>query len=131
MTFKAMVLDERDVLRGVVELESEAELTPRHVDLRPYGGDCDRKPGEYRWDRQQKCLMPLPRPQRAREGNPTLEVAYAFDLLSRWVTAPAAIPEVALAWLDSTVMSVDMQFMAKAPVVEAYRRARGLNKGDQ
>lgn len=128
MTFKALLLDERDVLRGVVEV-TEAELTERHIDLRPFGGECDSKPGEYRWDRVRKCLQPLPTTQRAREGRPTLEQAYAFDLLGRWKADSLSVPDTALAWLDEVVRSVDFGAFHQLPVVAEYRVARGLNKG--
>src|SRR4026209_561264 len=40
--FKAMLLGAGGVREAVVELASAAELSPEHVDLRPYGGGCDR-----------------------------------------------------------------------------------------
>jgi hypothetical protein len=78
--FKALLLDEADVLVAVVELADEAGLTDRHVDLRPHGGECDCAPGQYRWDRQMKRLEPLPRFRRVpAEGVPSLEqVVHAF-----------------------------------------------------
>lgn len=124
--FKALLLDERDVLRGVVDIADEAQLTPLHVDLRPHGGECDRKPGEYRWDREKKCLMPLPKLQRAKEGRPSIEMALAFDLLARNAADPKALPEVVLAWLDDAVQSVDMAAYAASELVAAYARSRGL-----
>lgn len=126
--FKALLLDERDVLRAVVDIADEAELTARHVDLRPHGNACDRKPGEYRWDRKAKALMPLAKVLRAQEGRPTFEQAYAFDLLDRWKSAPLSVPDVALAWLDDMVRSFDFAGLKQVPIVAEYRAARGLNE---
>lgn len=78
--FKALLLDDADVLVAIETLADEAALTDRHVDLRPYGGECDRNPGEYRWDREKSALIPLPRFKRVpAEGVPSLEqLVYAF-----------------------------------------------------
>lgn len=129
--FKAMLLDERDVFIALVTLKDEAQLTARHVDLRPHGGDCDRPVGEYRWSREKSALEPLPRQQRSRAGRPTLEQAVAFDLLDRWDVArngAGRMPtEVCLAWLDDMVRSVDFGPFLKLPVVVEYIAARGID----
>jgi hypothetical protein len=124
--FKALLLDERDVLRAVVELADESELTERHVDLRPHGGECDRKPGEYRWDREQKTLRPLSRTARAVQGRPSSDQAMAFDYLLRWKADQASVPEVCLAWLDDVLDSVDLKayVVARHPDIVAYDAAR-------
>ena len=127
--FKALLLDERDVLRAVVELADASELTERHVDLRPHGGDCDRKPGEYRWDREKKCLQLLPQQQRASLARPTLEQAFAFHLLKKaMLPAPAAdlalSDSVELRWLDDMVASVDFKALQEVPIVKDYIAAR-------
>lgn len=57
--FKALLLDDQDVLVDVVTLTDESQLTARHVDLRPHGGDCDNPPGQYRWDRERATLVAL------------------------------------------------------------------------
>lgn len=128
-SFKALLLDERDVLRAVVELADESELTERHVDFRPHGGECDRKPGEYRWDREKKQLRPLSRALRAREGKPSHEEAYCFDILGRWEKDAEAVNDVALEWLDEVVLSFDMKgyVIAGHPLVMAYIRSRNLD----
>lgn len=133
MTFKALLLDSRDVMVGVVELEDEAELTARHVDLRPHGGDCDNKPGEYRWDREKKQLVPLPRSQRAEGGKPTFEQAVAFDLLSRWEANAAGVCEVSLTWLDEVVQSLDFKgfVLGGHPQLLAYAQARSIKFGKE
>jgi hypothetical protein len=127
--FKALLLDERDVFVALVEVE-DADLTERHVDLRPHGGDCDRPVGEYRWNRATKALEPLPRQQRAKAGRPTLEMAVAFDVLDRWDrarTARADMPtEVSLAWLDDSVLSWDFKAFHDLPLLREYVLARGL-----
>jgi len=127
--FKAMLLDERGVLRGVVELADELALTPLHVDLRPHGGDCDRKPGEYRWDAESEQLRPLPRRQRAVHGRPTLEHAFAFHLLKLAADVPdvATSEAVELQWLDDMVRSVDFSPYLALPLVKQYLAARGLD----
>lgn len=133
-TFRALLLDERDVFVALVELEDEAQLTARHVDLRPHGGDCDRPVGEYRWNREKQALEPLPRQQRAQHGRPTLEQAVAFDVLKRWEADPAAVSDVALTWLDGVLATADfIGFVSGGhPLIAAYARARGLdlNKKD-
>jgi len=131
--FKALLLDERDVLRAVVDVADASELTPLHVDLRPHGGQCDRKPGEYRWDRKKLCLLPLPKQQRAVQGRPTLEHAVAFMLLKKaMLPSPAAdlghADSVELDWLDDMVQSVDFGAYLEVPLVKEYRQLRGLNK---
>jgi hypothetical protein len=129
MTFKALLLDERDVFVRLVELDDEAQLTARHVDLRPHGGDCDRPTGEYRWNRENQALEPLPRQQRAQNGKPTLEQAVAFDLLKRWEAAPDAVSDVALAWLDGMILTHDFTgfVVAGHPLILAYAEARGVD----
>jgi hypothetical protein len=128
-TFKALLLDERDVFVQLVELEDDAQLTARHVDLRAHGRDCDRPTGEYRWDRDKQCLEPLPRQQRAQRGKPTLEQSVAFDLLKRWEAAPAAVSDVALAWLDDVLGTHDFKgfVIGGHPLITAYAEARGLD----
>lgn len=128
MTFKAMVLDERGVYVAKVELEDGAEIPPRHVDLRPLGGDCDRPFGQYRWNLESRCLEPLPRQQRAVEGRPTLEQAIAFDLLGRWERAAASVPDVTLAWLDDRMTTVDFSAYVRGghPLITKYMEARGI-----
>ncbi len=135
MTFKALLLDERDVFVALVELDDETQITNRHVDLRPFGGDCDNPVGEYRWNRDLKTLEPLPRQQRSRAGRPTFEQAVAFDYLNRWDLAradPSALTAVSLAWLDDMVCSIDFTPFLNLPVVVEYIVARGLqiNKKD-
>lgn len=140
--FKALLLDERDVFIGLVEIDDEADLTERHIDLRPHGGDCDRPVGEYRWNRERLTLEPLPRHQRAKAGRPTLEMAVAFDYLDRWDRSRLALalmseqpgrrrsdplPEVTLAWLDDMVRSMDFAMFADLPVVSEYAAERGLD----
>ena len=127
--FKALLLDERDVFVRLVELDDEAQLTVRHVDLRPHGGDCDRPAGEYRWNREKQALEPLPRQQRAQQGKPTLEQAVAFDLLKRWEADTEAVSDVALAWLDDIVRTYDFAgfVIAGHPLILAYAAARGLD----
>lgn len=129
MKIKAMLLDERDVFVGVVELESADALTDRHVDLTPSGGICDRKPGEYRWNRKDRCLEPLPKQQRATQGRPTLEQAVAFDALKRWEGAAASVSDVTLRWLDEIVCSHDFRgfVLAGHPLILAYAKARGID----
>jgi hypothetical protein len=126
--FKALRLDERDVFVELVTLDSEAQLTERHVDLRKRGGDCDRRPGEYRWDRKSGSLVPLPRQQRAVSGKPTLEQAFAFVLLKRAVGATdlGTTQAVELVWLDEMVKSVDFRVYLGVPLVQEYIAARGL-----
>ncbi len=46
MTIKAALLDERGVFLRLDEIESEAELTPRHL---PQIVSCDLAPGAYVW----------------------------------------------------------------------------------
>lgn len=76
--FKALLLDADGVLEDVVELASGAPLTDRHVDLRPFGGDCDRQPGRYRWDRERQTLVPVNLAIGApARGGVTLEQAFA------------------------------------------------------
>ena len=127
--FKALLLDERDVFVRLVELDDEAELTARHVDLRPHGGECDRPTGEYRWNREKQALEPLPRQQRAQQGKPTLEQAVAFDLLKRWEADQGAVSDVALAWLDDIVRTHDFTgfVLAGHPLILAYIAARGID----
>jgi hypothetical protein len=128
MTFKALRLDERDVFVELVTLEDEAQLTERHVDLRPFGGDCDRPVGEYRWNRTKKALEALPRQQRAKGGRPTLEQAVAFDMLARWERDPASLTEVSLTWLDGLMVTMDFTGYVRGghPLIVAYIKARGL-----
>ena len=127
--FKALLLDERDVFVQLVEIDDEAQLTARHVDLRQHGGDCDRPAGEYRWNRDNKSLEPLPRQQRAQRGKPTLEQAVAFDVLKRWEAYPNDISDVALAWLDEIVCSHDFTgfVLAGHSLILAYIAARGID----
>jgi hypothetical protein len=77
--FLALVLDAEGVYVDKVELASSAELGPQHVDLRPYGGDCDRAVGRYRWDAEKKTLLPLAKSQQRGAGGsgPSLEGAFA------------------------------------------------------
>lgn len=126
--FKAMLLDDRDVLLQVVTLASEAELTPRHVDLRPFGGQCDRPAGQYRWNRAEKRLDPLPRTQRRGPEGVSFELAYAFDLLARWDRGEA-ISSVSLKWLDAAMLSVDLRSYVRGgePVIAKYIAARGID----
>lgn len=128
MTYKAMRLDERDVLIAIDELPDDQAVGVNQVDLRPYGGDCDRPMGQYRWNRDKQALEPLPRQQRAQAGRPTLDQAAAFDLLSRW-QAKAELAEVSLAWLDDIILTHDFAgFVLEGnPLILAYARARGIN----
>lgn len=128
MSFKAMRLDERDVMVAIDELDDETELSARHVDLRPFGGDCDRRPREYRWNREHQCLEPLPRHQRAVAAEPTLEMALAFDLLKRWEQDATRISDVSLQWLDAVVLSLDFTslVLAKHELIWSYMIARGI-----
>jgi hypothetical protein len=130
MTFKALLLDERDVFVELVTLTDDAQLTERHVDLRQHGGDCDRPVGEYRWNREKKALEALPRQQRATTGKPTLEQAVAFNLMRQALRAKADLQTnqaVELVWLDEVLTSHDFKGLHKAPLVVEYAQARGLD----
>lgn len=78
LPFRALLLDDEDVLIAVDDLQSSDDLLERHVDLRPHGGDCDNAPGLYRWDREQSQLVPLKRTaQRSKPAGVSLEAAFA------------------------------------------------------
>lgn len=98
LPFRAMVLDADGVLREVQTLESSAELTPVHIDLRPLGGDCDREPGHYRWDAEGRQLVPLKRSERRpSSGAPDLERALADFWLKLGVDK---LPASTRAWVE-------------------------------
>ena len=127
--FKALRLDERDVFVELVTLDDPAKLTERHVDLRPLGGDCDCPVGEYRWNREKKQLVPLPRQQRAKTGKPTMEQAVAFNLMRQALRAKADLKTnsaVELIWLDEALKSFDFKGLRLTPMVQEYIEARGL-----
>lgn len=81
LPFKVAVLDAGGVLMAVEEIASSAEITPAHLDLRPYGGDCDLPAGKYRWDEAAEHFIPLKRSEQLLEapgGNRvSLEEAFA------------------------------------------------------
>jgi hypothetical protein len=78
LPFKAMLLGAGGILEAIEELPSSAHLRPNHVDLRPYGGDCDNEPGKYRWDAELEQLVPLGRfAQPSAAAGVSLEEALA------------------------------------------------------
>ncbi|TAK45269.1 MAG: hypothetical protein EPO27_10650 [Betaproteobacteria bacterium] len=106
--FKAMRLDANDVLVGVEELQSEADLTERHVDLRPYGGECDRPANEYRWNREAERLEPLRVAERLQPAGVSLEQAVAA-LIVALGHAGVTVPEISARWAASFLNSVEGQ----------------------
>jgi hypothetical protein len=103
--FKALLLDADSVLEAVVELASEDELTERHVDLRPLGGDCDCKPGAYRWDAEARALMPLkPYQVKAAAGGYSLEQAFCALLEAN---PQLKVPDVVMVWRAGYRASID------------------------
>jgi hypothetical protein len=119
-------LDERGVFQGMVEIE-EAEAGPLHVRAI---SSCDLPAGEFRWQPDEHnpfggAFVPLPRPQRAKAGRPSLEHAVAFDLLRRHAGGDE-LSDVTLAWLDDALQSVDFVGLLELPLIQAYARARNL-----
>ena len=105
--FKAAVLDERGVFLRVVELVDESGLGPRHLDLRPLGGECDLPGGKYRWDAQACTFVALPRErQKLAEEAPTMEEAW-FAFLKEGIDAPTV-----QAWIQWYEKSLDGQMKA-------------------
>lgn len=119
-------LDERGIFQGMVEVE-EAHLDLLHLSqIR----SCDHAPGTVRWQWDTEnpyggAFVPLPKAQRAKAGRPTLEHAVAFEFLSRWETG-APLTEVALAWLDDALQTVDFASVKSLESVQRYAAARGL-----
>ena len=98
LPFRAMLLGAGDILEEVVELKSSAELTERHVDLRPLGGDCDRAPGAYRWNRERQALEPLKSAAQRPRGGVDLETALA-DFFRGCSDSGVKLPASTAAWL--------------------------------
>lgn len=124
-------VDERGVYQGMVEIE-EAEAGPRHLTGITA---CDLPVGEFRWAPDESnpfggAFLPLPRPQRAKAGRPTLEHAYAFDLLARW-ERKETMTDVSLAWLDDVLQSLDFLGVSGLHSVQRYAVARGLDIAKQ
>ncbi|MCS7002800.1 MAG: hypothetical protein NZ518_08125 [Dehalococcoidia bacterium] len=118
---RCALLDERDVYLGMVEVE-EDRLTDRHL---PEITDCDLPRGEYRWDREARTFVPLPRRQRTEAGRPTFEHAAFFYWLALWERG-WKLPLVTLSWMDDVLQTVDFRPVHKLESVRRYADARGL-----
>lgn len=53
---RAALLDENDVYLGIETLRDASQLTPRHL---PEITEADLPPGQYRWDRTLRAMLPL------------------------------------------------------------------------
>lgn len=103
-SFKALEVDENDVLLGIVSFRADEyplggkPLPPRYIDLRPHGGDCDRAPGAYRWNRELGTLEPLKSTARRPKGGVSLEQALT-DFLKGCERGGVTLPASTAAWL--------------------------------
>lgn len=129
---KVALLDrERRVYLRMVEVD-EALIDPAiHL---PQITQCDLPADAYRWVEQPLDhnplggrFEPLPRHQRAVAGAPTIEQAFAFEMLNQHALDPQGCADVTLRWLDAVVFSVDLAGFADAPLVRDYIAARGLS----
>jgi hypothetical protein len=105
LPFKALQLDADGILEAIVTLERSAELTARHVDLRPLGGDCDREPGQYRWDGAQLVPLKVSALKRA-PGGVSLEQAFAA-LLDQAERAGVKMNDTLMVWRAGYRSSLD------------------------
>jgi len=126
----ALLDRERRVYLRMVEIDESLIDPAIHL---PQITQCDLPADAYRWVPQPVeenplggRFEPLPRHQRAVAGVPSLEMAFAFEMLNQHALDPQGCADVTLRWLDAAVFSVDMAGMADAPLVRNYIEARGL-----
>ena len=99
--FKVLVLGADDVLEAVEERSSSQNLPAHLVDLRPLGGECDREPGRYRWNRELRQLEPLKRAAQrpAAAGGVSLERALV-EFFRSCDSAGVKLPAATRAWIE-------------------------------
>lgn len=137
-TISAALLDANGVYKGMVELQSKADLTSSHVSAGEFGGGCDLPPDLYRWMKpvlnadgsvkERGRFEPLP-PKTAEQKFVDAEPlpAIAADMIHRWTLDNAALTAKTLAWLDGYALSFDFKSTLKvSPEAQQYVAARGL-----